>query len=949
MRLNRILQLAASFSILIFAMVFTITSCSGDDGKNGKNGADGKSCFADPMPDGSGYNLYCGGRTEDDFVGPIYHGVGEGGVAPGQAVCVFTTEQVSGSAYTIKCGETKIPIYGPSSPGGSVGGGCNVADQSDVYNKFWLKVTCGSTVMDVCLNGGTFDPATSICTNGLQRKVDINRVMYNYGGYYEAVASGSNLGLNNTGNNGFTTCPDLADGTGRTGIATCVGPSGVGTYSSSPANLPIRPGIVLSKSLFKCNTTTGSTSTSDADIYDPNTEFCQPKVDGVSGAYELKPLCGGNDYTNSQFCFKGKPNAAGKQKEKVVNKCGGNGVLSSGVEFTYKEFCQVSEQYTRTGSVSAATGTPTVSITYGTYAYGTKTDLCGGESVWWDAVDTYTNSTAVAAGRQSAAAGEISTSNDGVYNTTAGDGTTTVATNIERGIMLAKTPAGISGTVASLNFKGFGSATEGPIKYGKKTCSSTGEVLTQCALPEGTIALTDGNVALTYNAKTHFCRVNVSYDGSTDKQRVEVVPLCYSAQPSPTTGRLMGGTEYDGKDYGCNPANGQPAKKCADAFYDDISQFCFKEGATAIAVGNKCRVNPSDKTADPELASTYVDAQYDPRKQFCTIKIDEINGAGLNVPAGYGTNTLAGTSTSCAGKMVLLNGATSGGAVGASDWAVVGSTTALTPPITLNTPYATNWFPACYSDGDISSQSGLVSVDNYSFVEVPEDMCKGSIKYNQGSWMWQSCLVTDKTDRTKDLYQHCGEGERPKADFTGCEKLLARLYSISSYTIDWDGTTHVGTSVDVSNCTTVNTTAAGAVLGGTGSNECKCATGYEPDVASSSITQCGVYGHATVGSCEYSTNNIWPAYKGAGATVCEAANTCVAASGLSLGTGNSAKVCNCVSGYDWASTVCEVSGHSGCNYPELWDASASGGAACTTGGVSSCTNTTTTNTNGLCN
>jgi len=723
-----------------------------------------------------GYVLSCGGEV----VGNIYNGKNADGTLPGDSEpsCSLAPSATSGFAFSLNCGGTVVNIPASSSGGGGGGGGNCSATQPDEYNKFWLVMNCGSTI-NVCLNGGAFDPSTSICTNGLKRAVDINRVAYNYGSYYSELTDGSSATFDAT-TSGLPSDPNWADGS---------------TYLSGSSQvtavsyLPLRPGIVLSRSLFTCHSTAGNVSSNPdlitANQYDPNVSFCQPKTNGVSGAYELKPLCGGNDYTNSQFCFKGKPNAAGKQKEKVVNKCGGGATPSSGSEFTYKEFCQVNEVYTRKGSsLSGTTGYPSVSVAYTAYANGKKADLCGGESVWWDAVDTYTSANeALAAGRTAAAVGEISTANDGVWNTTTGASNT----SIERGIMLAQTIS-TSGTVGSTeipgianttgankNFKGFDKASEGPIRYGKRTCEAN-VIMTQCALPSNTnTALPEGTVALLYNARTHFCRVNTKYNGTTVKQMVEIVPLCYSTDISPTTGRPLGGTEFDGVDYGCDLRDGQPAKKCGEEFYKDESEFCFKEGATPIAVGQKCRIYP---LATGDNIQEYLPAQYDPRKQFCTLKIKAITGqsaSSTECTAGF----VLGSSSSVTGlnKLVYLNGSATqggggvGGGVGSSVWS-------LGVPTLLYTPYATNGFPACYDVGDMNSDE--TAAGTYAYEEVPEDMCQGKIKYNQGNWLWQSCLVTDKTDRTKDLYQHCGEGEMPKVDFTGCVKVAPRTVPSSS-------------------------------------------------------------------------------------------------------------------------------------------------------------------------
>jgi len=147
MRLNRVLLLAATINILIFALAFTI-SCSGDDGKNG---ATGEGCTV--QKSGSDWNIVCSG----DVVGTLR---GEGGKpgaqgAPGAAGkdgddCWLGPKTSKG--YEIFCGAN-------SESKGALDG-CSVKDIDD----YELVITCGSNEVNLC-GRQVFDPEDYSCTS----------------------------------------------------------------------------------------------------------------------------------------------------------------------------------------------------------------------------------------------------------------------------------------------------------------------------------------------------------------------------------------------------------------------------------------------------------------------------------------------------------------------------------------------------------------------------------------------------------------------------------------------------------------------------------------------------------------------------------------------------------------------------------------------------------------
>jgi hypothetical protein len=144
MRLNRVLLLAATINILIFALVFTISCADGADGKNGK---DGKYCVVD-----GDWNILC----DDTPVGKLEGKPGADG-RPGKAGkdgdgCWLGAKTEYGS-YDIICGtsESNGQYKGTLS-------GCVAQNLS----KYEIVFTCGVNSVNIC-SGEVFDPAQQSC------------------------------------------------------------------------------------------------------------------------------------------------------------------------------------------------------------------------------------------------------------------------------------------------------------------------------------------------------------------------------------------------------------------------------------------------------------------------------------------------------------------------------------------------------------------------------------------------------------------------------------------------------------------------------------------------------------------------------------------------------------------------------------------------------------------
>ena len=753
---------------MIFAMVFTI-SCSGDKGARGPAGINGKGCNAKAMPNpAEGWILYCGDDPEP--VGNIWNGKNADGTLPGDDTppCRVAPSATPGFAFSLNCGPTVVNIPAASSGGGGGGGGnCSVSQASE-YNPFWLVMNCGSTI-NICLNGGAFDPEDQVCTNGAKRTVDINRDYYNRGGYYSDIVLGS------TGNliNDLVTSTIVYDANSSSSTV-----SGGGKENTFPS---ITSGILLPKKAFICNEYTGNEPYPiDAQnrYYDPNKQFCYANnapaytnnpPNGSGSPYKLKDLCGANDFlATKKFCFESKTGF-----KIVVSLCGGGTDGTGGSTFLYNQFCQP-ERTALGDGVSTASGVSTITgLQRYNHSKSKVMPLCGNND-WTGRIVTGTND-------------EIINYNPGVYYDS------WLPTVYDYGKAYDEV---------------YGFTKNGTIAGGQQICDTDGIVKTKCGIPStsaaGASAVWTNNKILLFDARTQFCRDDIKFDPQDNSsnaytQKVEVINLCRKTDSTYVNNR--GGNPFDSKDYFCDNSDGKVKKKCLETFYEDATQFCYKEGNTPIAVGNKCRKNPSAQAGDAEYGE-YLPAQYDPRKQFCTIKIGTLPTSNPNnvLPAGA--------------ALQILNGQVQNGINVGSSW--VNSTSS----VVLQTNYTTNAFPNVYIAPTLSGNTPQGGTVGYTYIEVPEDMCQNSIKYNSGNWLWQSCLVTNVQDRSKDRYLHCGIGERPKEDFSGCEKIPAipTVSCTNGEVVGWNGLSCVAQTV----CTSIS---GGRVA----SNACACENGYVID------------------------------------------------------------------------------------------------------------------------
>jgi hypothetical protein len=440
--------------------------------------------------------------------------------------------------------------------------------------------------------------------------------------------------------------------------------------------------------------------------YNPNEEVC------FAGTPQKKDLlCGGKDYASTQFC-----QTLRNGKKATMYKCGINNATYPNTQFCWAE-----------GTNSLATN----ALPYPGY---TGAALTGSNGDVWD----YCGQDALGA--------------DIVYNPHVTSATSALAATQTHGTSYRFAPKGTfcqNNMVMTRCYDGISAPVAG-------TASDTNAAVS-----------TSKNIPIFYNAKTQFCRKLAVADAQATS-RVEAVDLCFNI---PTGTVAPTGDFFDGVDYFCNTAKGEVGRRCAgeNDFYNEEREFCYKEGALAIAVGEKCNTTPTNSTP------TYLSAQYDPRKQFCTTVISSI-------------------ATGSTGTAIGPSGTTDG--------------------------TGTTVFPVQYN-----------SASTYTYTERPVDLCKGNIKYNYGGWLWQSCLVDAAAlqDRTKDLYQHCGIGEKPKEDFTACVALPT-----CSGTDVWDDHKSGGAG-----CSASCTGGATAPANGT----CSCPAGYEWE--STAVAGCKLGGSST--------------------------------------------------------------------------------------------------------
>jgi len=161
MRLNRVLLLAATVNILIFALVLTI-SCSGDNGPRGKAGTEG--CRVEENSDGN-FTVICTADGEDETVGTLYKG-GVPGVqgAPGAAGENCWLGPLTANGYEILCGT------GAGTSKGYMSGCSAKRDPRNVNNDDEVAITCGQTAVNLC-KGVAYDPKQQICNGNTLRSI----------------------------------------------------------------------------------------------------------------------------------------------------------------------------------------------------------------------------------------------------------------------------------------------------------------------------------------------------------------------------------------------------------------------------------------------------------------------------------------------------------------------------------------------------------------------------------------------------------------------------------------------------------------------------------------------------------------------------------------------------------------------------------------------------------
>jgi len=134
MRLNRVLLLAATINILIFALVFTISCSNGDDGKAGK---DGDRCFVN-----EDYDIICNGQP----IGSLTGGKGPNGQPGPQGPTgetgsgCWVAKATTGAGWNVLCGKGDGELKG-------ILDGCTVTEG---FSKFELDIKCGDTQVAIC-------------------------------------------------------------------------------------------------------------------------------------------------------------------------------------------------------------------------------------------------------------------------------------------------------------------------------------------------------------------------------------------------------------------------------------------------------------------------------------------------------------------------------------------------------------------------------------------------------------------------------------------------------------------------------------------------------------------------------------------------------------------------------------------------------------------------------
>jgi len=151
MRLNRVLLLAATINILIFALVLTI-SCSGENGARGNAGKEG--CVVKENNDGN-YDITCVIDGEEEYVGTMWKNGVPGPQGPqGAAGENCWLGPLSSQGYEILCGSAG------TSKGYTSGCAIEIVDETASES----TITCGKNVVSLC-GAIAFNPKEFLCTS----------------------------------------------------------------------------------------------------------------------------------------------------------------------------------------------------------------------------------------------------------------------------------------------------------------------------------------------------------------------------------------------------------------------------------------------------------------------------------------------------------------------------------------------------------------------------------------------------------------------------------------------------------------------------------------------------------------------------------------------------------------------------------------------------------------
>ncbi|MDR2583503.1 MAG: hypothetical protein LBC75_08500 [Fibromonadaceae bacterium] len=143
MRLNRVLLLAATVNIMIFALVFTISCSNGDDGKDGRPGS---ACVVD-----GDWNIVCNNVE----IGKLEGKAGKDG-QPGR-----NGTDGTGCWIGSKTDEGGYEIFCGAADAGELKGIINGCVSKDL-GKYEVGITCGTVKINMCL-GKLFDSEENYC------------------------------------------------------------------------------------------------------------------------------------------------------------------------------------------------------------------------------------------------------------------------------------------------------------------------------------------------------------------------------------------------------------------------------------------------------------------------------------------------------------------------------------------------------------------------------------------------------------------------------------------------------------------------------------------------------------------------------------------------------------------------------------------------------------------